>query len=97
MEIDPQLLEEFTLWLLDLYYRARSELVAYQVACDLLRRAGLNEVVDRALAESRNNPSPALRADHQKARDTIARILQSEKADELAKFLRDWKAKGPLQ
>lgn len=97
MEIDPQLLEEFTLWLLDLYYRARTELVAYQVAAHLLRMAGLDEAVDRALEGSRNNPSPTLRADHQKVRDIIARILQTEKADELAKFLRDWKAKGPLQ
>lgn len=97
MEIDKRQLREFLLWLIDLLYKARTELTAYQVAHTLLAAAGLSGEFDQFLQQSRQNPSPALLADHQKARDTFERLLTEEKVDAALEFLRNWKPQGPTQ
>ena len=95
MEISEKELREFVLWLIDLLYQARGQLVAYQVAHSLLSAAGLGQELDQVLAQARANPSPALLADHQKARDTIAELLNAGRLDQALEFLRNWKPKGP--
>jgi len=97
MEIDKRQLRECVLWLIDMIYQARKELVAYQVAHTLLSADGLAREFDQFLDQSRKNSSPALLADHQKARDTIERLLSEKRFDAALEFLRQWKPKGPIQ
>jgi len=97
MEIETKRLRETLLWLVDLIYRARTEVVAYQVAHTLLRVAGASRELDQLLEQSLKNPSPALLADHQAARDTVERLLTEEKPDAALEFLRNWKPTGPIQ
>jgi hypothetical protein len=97
MEIDKDHLREYLLWLIDLIYDARSELVAYQVAHLLLKTAGVSQEFDQFLEQSRKKPSPAFLADYQEARDTIAKLLNEEKVDAALEFLQNWKPRGPVQ
>ena len=96
MEIDEKQLQEFLLFVIDQLYKARKELVAYQVAHTFLSAAGVSQEFDQLLKQAQMNPSPALFADHQKARDTIAKLLTSGKLDDALEFLRNWNPKGPV-
>ena len=100
MEIDKEQLREYLLWLLNLIYSARAEVIAYQAAHAahaLLKVAGVLQEFDQLLEQIRNTPSPALLADHQAARDTIERLLREERVDDALEFLRKWEPKGPIQ
>jgi hypothetical protein len=94
MDIETKQLRETLLWLVDLYYRARTELIAYQVAHAFLLAAGLSQEFDQLLAKSQTNHSPALLAEHQTTRYTIERLLTEEKVDATLEFLRNWKPSG---
>ena len=96
MEIDEQQLREFLLWMLDLLYQARRELISYQVAHKLLDAAGIGQEFDQLLKQAGENPSPALLVDHQRARDTIVKFLSEEKFDAALEFLRNWKPEGSI-
>jgi len=100
VEIDKEQLREYLLWLLNLIYSARAEVIAYQAAHAahaLLKVAGVLQEFDQLLEQIRNTPSPALLADHQAARDTIERLLREERVDDALEFLRKWEPKGPIQ
>jgi hypothetical protein len=97
MNIETKRLRETLLWLVDLIYRARTGLVAYQVAHAFLIAEGLSKEFDLLLAKSQQNPSPALLAEHQGARDTVERLLTEETPDAALEFLRNWKSTGPIQ
>jgi hypothetical protein len=60
MDIDKKHLRDTLLWLVDLIYSARTELIAYQVAHTLLATVSETQTFDRLLDESRKRPSPAL-------------------------------------
>jgi len=100
VEFDKEQLREYLLWLLNLIYSARAEVIAYQAAHaahTLLKVTGLAaQEFDQLLEQIRNTPSPALLADHQAARDTIERLLREERVDDALEFLRKWDPKGPI-
>jgi hypothetical protein len=98
MEIDGRELREFILFIFDQLYKARAELIAYEVAHTFLTAAGLSQEFDQLLEQARKNPSPLLLADHQAARDTVEQLLREEKTDAAMNFLRNWKPQGgPIQ
>jgi len=96
IEIDKGQYREFVMWLVDLYYRTRHELVAHQVAVGFLAAAGQGQGFEQLLEQARKNPSPALLADQQAARDEITRLLTEEKCDAALEFLKKWKPGGAI-
>ncbi len=97
MDIDEKQLRELLLWLLDLIYTARTELIAYKVAHTFLSAAGASQELDQFLEQTRKHPSPALLADHQAAKDKVEELLNEGKVDAALEFLRNWQPKGPIQ
>ena len=60
----------------------------------LLAQFGLTQEFDQVLQQARQHPSPVLAEDHQKARDTVAKLLNEEKFDEALAILKAWKPTG---
>jgi hypothetical protein len=97
MEIDKKEYKELLLWLWGMVERARTELIAWQVAVIFMNAAGDGHTFDQFLEQARQHPSPRLLADHQEVRDTIESLLAEEKSADLLNFLRKWKPRGPVQ
>jgi hypothetical protein len=97
MEIDKKQFRELLLWFWEMTEKARTDLIAHQVAIMLLKAAGEAPGFDQFLAKTRANPSPRLLAEHQEVRDTIESLLAEDKSDDLLNFLQKWKPKGPTQ
>jgi hypothetical protein len=96
MEIDKKHYRELLLWVFDMVAKLEKEVTAHQVAFYLLKQSGHFPELDKILEECRKNPPPKLIQRHKEINETIERLLGEEKPEEdLMKFLREWKPKGP--
>src|SRR5438270_9499886 len=98
MEPQKQVIRELVGWLLDWVEKAETDLLAYQVAFDLLKGTGEFPQLNALLAEARKNPPPSLSKRHSEMRSAMNTVLSATEINQaLAQFLREWKPRGPAQ
>ena len=98
MEIERERLREVLLWLVDLIYTARTEVLAYQSSHLLFRVIDAEgaRMLDEFLDRGRENPAPALITDHKQARAAVEQLLAEDNVDDAVEFLKNWKPGGPV-